>query len=155
MSYNSVIQCELSPHILPQCSCGQKGKEREESAGETGVGDHLQNGAQGLGAASPQLPQSFCVITFPLSGKDFMRGWGWVLGIASTYLDEFQAWLAPHTMSGQTPGPRGYAGLRETHFGGPSQLTIASFLERFFGNLHCFCSPSSPFFGQAASSRWL
>lgn len=100
MSYNSLIQCELSPHILPQCSCGQKGKEKEESAGETGVGDHLQNGVQGLGAASPLAATKLLLPTFPLRGKDFMRVWGWVLGIASAYLDEFQAWLAPYTMSG-------------------------------------------------------
>lgn len=91
MSYNGLIQCELPAHILP--------------------GAHL---------AAPQLPQSFCVITMPLSGKVLVRGWAWVLGAASASVDGVQACLAPHTVSGQRPRPRGNVGLRETHVGEPS-----------------------------------
>lgn len=50
---------------------------------------------------------------------------------------------------GQEQAGWGKAGPRETHFGGPAQLTTTPFLERSslhgsFGSLYCFCWPGSP-----------
>lgn len=148
-------QCELSPHILRSCSCGHKGEEMGEGTGrQEGLVTTVVKGT-GFEVCPPQLPQSLCVISFLLNKRVVMRPGPSVQHLL-VWMTSRLSWL--HTQSpwqrqpvglpclgkGQEQGGWGKGGPRETHLGGPAQLTTTPFLERSsllgsFGSLYCFC----------------
>lgn len=92
----SLMWCELSPHILSWCSSSQKGGLQE-----TGW-EHLWSGACGFGAAFPPLPLSFPAISvlLPHSVGRSASGEGvWTLSETSASLGKVQGMAGPQTKS--------------------------------------------------------